>query len=84
VSICRSRVSLGTSLTSLTVKTLPSSAEGAGSIPGQGAKVAYASWSKCQNIKQKQYCSKFNKDFKNGPPPKKVLFVPCSNSEPTG
>ena len=25
-------------------------------------------WSKRQNIKQKQYCNKFNKDFiKNGP-----------------
>jgi len=26
---------------------------------------------KKQNIKQKQYCNKYNKDFKNGPHPKK-------------
>ena len=49
------------------VKTLPSNAGGAGSIPGQGAKIPHASWPKNQNIKQKQYCNKFNKDFKNGP-----------------
>ena len=30
-----------------------------------------ASWPKNQNIKQKQYCKKFNKDFKNGPHQKK-------------
>ena len=46
------------------VKILPSSAEGAGSIPGQGAKIAHASGPKNQNIKQKQYCNKFNKDLK--------------------
>ena len=39
---------------------------GAGSIPGWGAKIPHASWPKNQNIKQKQYCNKFNKDFKNG------------------
>ena len=48
------------------VKTLPSRAEGAGSIPGRGAKIPDAPWPKNQNIKQKQYCSKFNKDLKNG------------------
>ena len=37
---------------------------GAGSIPGQGAKITHASQPKTQNIKQKQYCNKFNKDFK--------------------
>ena len=40
-------------------------------IPGQGAKIPHASRPKNQNIKQKQYCNKFNKDFKNGPQPKK-------------
>ena len=50
------------------VKTLPSNAGGVGSVPGQGAKILQASWPKNQNIKQKQCCSKFNKDFKNGPP----------------
>ena len=44
-----------------------SNAGGAGSIPGWGAKIPHALCSKHQNIKQKQYCNKFNKDFKNGP-----------------
>ena len=43
------------------VKTSPSNAGGAGSIPGQEAKIPHASRSKKQNIKQKQYCNKFNK-----------------------
>ena len=38
-----------------------------GPIPGQGAKIPHASGPKKQNMKQKQYCNKFNKDFKNGP-----------------
>ena len=46
------------------VKTSPSSAGGAGSTPGGGAEIPHASWSKNQNIKQKQYCNKFNKDLK--------------------
>ena len=47
------------------VKTLPSNTGGAGSIPGWGAKIPHASQPKNQkNIKQKQYCNKFNKDFK--------------------
>ena len=49
------------------VKTSPSNADGAGSIPGQGAKIPHASQPKNQNIKRKQYCNKFNKDFKNHP-----------------
>ena len=40
---------------------------GAGSVPGWGAKIPHASWPKRQNIKQKQYCKNFNKDFLNGP-----------------
>ena len=49
------------------VKTSPSTAGGTGSIPGWRATIAHASWpEKSQNIKQKQYCNKFNKDFKNG------------------
>ena len=46
------------------VKTSPSNAGGVGSIPGVGAKIPPASWPKNQNIKQKQYCNKFNKDLK--------------------
>ena len=53
------------------VTTSPSSAGGAGSIPGQGAKTPHDLQPRNQNIKWKQYCSKFNKDFKNGPHPKK-------------
>ena len=46
------------------VKALPSNAGGTGLIPGQEAKTPHASGPKKQNIKQKQYCNKFNKDFK--------------------
>ena len=49
------------------VKSSPSNARGAGLIPGWGDKILHASGSKIQNIKQKQYCNKFSKDFKNGP-----------------
>ena len=56
------------------VKISPSNAGGAGSIPGWGAKSLHASGPKNQNIKQKQYCNEFNKDFKNGPNQKKKTF----------
>ena len=55
------------------VKTSPSNAGGAGSIPCGGAKIPHALGPKNQNIKQKQYCKKFNKDFKNGPHQKKIF-----------
>ena len=45
------------------VKT--SNAGDAGLIPGQGAEIQHASQPKSQNIKQKQYCNKLYKDFKN-------------------
>ena len=47
-------------------------AQGTGSNPGQEAKSPHVSRPKNQNIKQKQYCDKFNKGFENGPP-KKIL-----------
>ena len=47
------------------VTTSPSSTGSAGSIRALGAKIPYPSRPK--NIKQKQYCNKFNKDFLNGP-----------------
>ena len=53
------------------VGTSPSNAVGAGSIPGHGARIPHASRPKNQNIKQKQCCNKFNKDFKIGPHQKK-------------
>ena len=47
------------------VKTLPPSAGGMGSIPCWGAKIPHALRAKkAKNIKQKQYCNKFNKDLK--------------------
>ena len=48
------------------IKTLPSNAGDVGLIPGQGAKIPQASQPKRRNIKQKQWCNKSNKDFKNG------------------
>ena len=56
------------------VKTSSFNAGGAGLIPNQGAKIPHASQSKNQNIKQKQYCNKFSKDFKNGPHLKKKFL----------
>ena len=46
------------------VKTSPSNAGGVGLILGQGAKMPHALRPKNQNIIQKQYCNKFNKDLK--------------------
>ena len=46
-----------------------SNVEGEGLIPGQRAKIPQAN----RNIKQKQYCNKFSKNFKTGPHQKKSL-----------
>ena len=54
------------------VESSPSNAGGVSSIPGQEAKIPHASWSKKQNIKQKQQCNKFNKDKKWSTLKKKV------------
>ena len=51
----------------LVVGTSPFNAGGAGLIPGWGAGVPHALGPKGQNIKQKQYCNKLNKDSKTGP-----------------
>ena len=40
-----------------------SSAGAAGSILGQGVKIPHALRPKDQNIKQKEYCNKFDKDI---------------------
>ena len=48
----------------LVVKILTSSAGVMGSIPGKEAKIPHASKPTNQNIKQKQYCTKLNKDIK--------------------
>ena len=55
------------------VRTLPSNARGAGVIPGWGAEIPHASWPKNQNIKQKQYCNKFNRDSKKWSTSKKIF-----------
>ena len=55
------------------VKTLSSGVVGSSLIPCGGSKIPNALQSKHQNIKQKQYCKKFNKDFKNGPRQKYLL-----------
>ena len=55
------------------VKTLPSNAGGASSIPGQGDKIPHALWPKNQNIKQKQYLRSSIKTFKNSLHLKKSL-----------
>ena len=47
------------------VKTSPYNAGDACFIPGWGTR-PHMLWGQNKNIKQKQYCNKFNKDFKNG------------------
>ena len=53
------------------VDTLPSNTGDVSFIPGTRAKIPHASGPKNQSVRQKQYCSKFNKDFKNSPHQKK-------------
>ena len=54
------------------VRTSRSNEKGGDSNPGHRAKIPHASWPKSQNIKQKQYSNKFNKDFIDGPHPKSL------------
>ena len=61
------------------VKALPSQVGDVGSIPGWGTKISGASWpkkAKCETVKQKLYCNKFNKDFNNGPHEGKKVLKP--------
>ena len=46
--------------------------EGEGSILHRDLRSHMPQGQKSQKIKQKQYCNRFNKDFKNGPHPKKL------------
>ena len=57
---------MGTSLVVQWFQRRASNARGVGLIPDWGAKIWQVLWQKKQNIKQKQYGNKFNKDFKNG------------------
>ena len=43
-------------------------------IPGLEAKIPHISWPKNQNLKQKQYYIKFNKDFNKNQPHKKIFL----------
>ena len=52
---------------------MTSKAEGVDLIPGWGAGAPRAPQPKNKNIKQKQYCSQFNKDFKMVYVQKKIL-----------
>ena len=50
------------------VEILPSNVGAVGLIPGRGTKIPHALGSNLPlNVKQKQYCNKFNKDFLNDP-----------------
>ena len=55
------------------VRTPHPNAGSAGLIPDWETKIPQALGPKEQNIKQKRYCNKFNKDLKNGPHPKNIL-----------
>ena len=56
------------------VKPLPSNTEGAGLTSVWGAEIAQIPCGQ-KIITQKQYCNKFNKDFKNGHIKKKNLIM---------
>ena len=58
--------SIGTS-GSPVVKTSPSNAGSVGSILARRLRSHMPCGQTTKNIIQKQYCNKFNKDFKNGP-----------------
>ena len=49
------------------VKTLLSNAGVEVLTSGKVVRIPYPSQPKDQNVEQKQYCDKCNKDFKNGP-----------------
>ena len=53
-------------LSSPVVKISPSNAGNTGSVRGWGVMIPHAFQPKHQDIKQKQSCNKFNKNFKNG------------------
>ena len=53
---------------------LPSRTRCAGLIPGRGDKIPHGLQPKNENMKQKQYCNKFNNDFKKNALHKKDFF----------
>ena len=65
------------------VEASPSSVGSVRSVPGWGGKTPHASKPRNQNIKQKQSCNKFNKDFFKRWSTSKKSFKKCSISVPT-
>ena len=55
------------------VKTHASNAGGVGFILGPETKIPHDSQPKNKSLKQKQYCNKFNEDFKNSPHKKIII-----------
>ena len=66
------------------VKISPSNAGQGGSIPPWEVKIPHASWPKHQNLKQKQYCNKSNKDLKKKMVPQcfPIQITKCSSHKP--
>ena len=59
------------------VQTSPSNVRGMGLIPSWGAKIPCVLRPENKNIKQKQYCNKFNKDLK-----KKIMSLCWAKERP--
>ena len=72
----RTRIPQSALLWCSVIKTSPFNPGDVGLIPGEGVKIPPASWPENQIIKQKQYCNKVNKDFKNHPHQKNLLKNP--------
>ena len=64
------------------VKTLPPKCRRCKCDPCQGAETLPTLWPENQNMKQEEYCNKFNKDFKNGPHQKKKKKILKEDPEP--
>ena len=56
------------------IKTSPSNAAGAALNSVRGVQIPHTSWLRNQNMKHKQYCNKFNKDYKKWPASKEIIF----------
>ena len=66
------------------VETSPSNTGDVGSVSGQGTEIPPALQPKNQNVRQRQYCNEFSKDFKNGPHQKILILEKTTNIEPQG
>ena len=66
------------------IETSPSNAGDVGLVSGQGTEIPPALQPKKQNVRQRQYCNEFSKDFKNGPHQKILILEKTRNIEPQG